>query len=351
MAQDKRVKINPTYEELKEAEWLECEEALGARYKEYRRLWNELPQKGEVSEFPLNLDIESTSFCNLKCPMCYRTLVDFDSKHSDRLGFMDLGLYKKIIDEGAKYGLYAIKLNYTGEPLLHKQLPEMIEYAKKNGVVDVQFNTNGVLLRGDLAERVLDAGVDRIIISFDSIKKERYEQIRVGAVFEEVVRNVEDFVSLRNKKGMKKPCVRISMVKMKENLDEVDEFYRFWKERVDLVTFVNYVNYLGEDKEADKRYIAKIDNQDDDFICAQLWQRMFIIWDGTITPCCGDLDISLKLGNAKTDSIYNIWHSGEYQQMRKWHWEGNYRKMAICNKCTLPYTSKILDELSTTQGS
>ncbi len=340
------VKINPTYEEVRESPVLRCEEDLPPRYWEYRKKWEENPKKGIVEDFPLNLDLEVTSYCNLRCPMCYRTFEGWEKKNHPRLGYMDWNLFKKCIDEGADYGLYAVKLNYEGEPLLHPKLPEMIAYAKKKGVVDVQFNTNGVLLKGDLAKKIIDAGVDKVIISFDSIKKERYESIRVGAVFEEVVRNVEEFVKLRNESGRKGPCIRISMVKMKENLDEVDEFYRFWKERgVDLVTYVNYVNYKGKDPEADKRYISHPIRLRDDFVCAQLWQRMFVLQDGTITPCCGDLDAQEVLGNAWTDSLRDVWLGDKFSRLRDLHWSGRYKEMKICRTCTLPYTVALLEDL------
>ncbi len=345
---EKEVKINPTYEEVRDRDVLKCEEDLPGRYWEYRRKWEENPKKNIVEDFPLNLDLEVSSYCNLRCPMCYRTLVDFEGKENKRLGFMSWELFSKCIDEGAEYGLYAVKLNYLGEPLMHKDIPKMIAYAKKKGVVDVQFNTNGVLLEGELAERIIDSGVDRVIISFDSIKKEKYEAIRIGARFEDVVKNVEDFIALRRKKGLKRPCIRVSMVKMRDNLDEVDEFYNFWMERgVDLVTYVNYVNYMGKDPDAEKRYISKPTKMRDDFICAQLWQRLFVWWDGRITPCCGDYEAGCLLGDANKDSLHEIWVGPRLQSLRDLHWNGRYKEMSICRQCTLPYTVAVMEGMDT----
>ncbi len=341
----KNVRINPTYEEIKDQNILECEKHLPERYWEYRRKWEINPKYNIVEDFPLNLDLEVTSYCNLRCPMCYRTIVKMDKTKKEKLGFMSWQLFQKCIDEGAQYGLYAIKLNYRGEPLLHKDLPKMIAYAKKKGVVDVQFNTNGVLLKGDLAREILEAGVNKVIISFDSIRKEKYEKIRVGAVFEEVVKNVEDFIHLRDSLGLKSSvCVRVSMVKMKDNLDEVDEFYNFWKQRgADIISYVNYVNYLGLDPQAENRYPKKPNAMKDDFICAQLWQRLFVLWNGTVTPCCGDLEANCKLGDANTDSLYSIWKGTLLNNLRSLHWNGQYKQMQICNKCSLPYTVAALE--------
>jgi len=100
-------------------------------YKKYRKDWMENPKKFIVSDFPLHLDIEATNRCNLKCVFCDK--LPYLSK--DKIGDMDMGLYKKIIDEGARYGLMGVKLSYRGEPLLNKNVVEMVKYAKNRAIL------------------------------------------------------------------------------------------------------------------------------------------------------------------------------------------------------------------------
>ena len=78
-------------------------------YNNYRKAWHELPLYRNPGSFPLHLDIELTTTCNLKCIQCFQS---FDPPEPQ---FMDFELYKKIIDQGPK----AVKLNYRGEPLLY----------------------------------------------------------------------------------------------------------------------------------------------------------------------------------------------------------------------------------------
>ena len=52
---------------------------------------------------------------------------------------MDFKLFKKVVDEGSENGLYSIKLNYLGEPLMNKNLPKMVEYAKAADDGDFQY--------------------------------------------------------------------------------------------------------------------------------------------------------------------------------------------------------------------
>ena len=148
------------------------EKSFGKKYFAYRKKWKDYPQKRIVGNFPLHLDIESTNTCNLNCPMCGRNWM------KERLGFIDFGLYKKIINQAAKYHLPSVKLNYRGEPLLHPKISEMVRYAKEKGILEVQFNTNGLLLNEKKAKELIEAGLDRIIFSFDGATKKTYEKIR-----------------------------------------------------------------------------------------------------------------------------------------------------------------------------
>ena len=138
-------------------------ENQSTEYQKYRRNWIECPSKFILRDFPMHLDIETTSRCNLRCTFCDKLPL----LTKDRLGYIDLSLYKKIIDEGAEHHLWGVKLSYRGEPLLHKDIVEMVEYARRKGVLDVYFNTNGMLLTPIMSEKLIDAGLNRISISVE----------------------------------------------------------------------------------------------------------------------------------------------------------------------------------------
>ena len=60
-------------------EQFEKNKALGweEEYAEYRKNWKEFPSKQYVSEYPLLVDIELSSLCNLRCPMCFTNTEEF----------------------------------------------------------------------------------------------------------------------------------------------------------------------------------------------------------------------------------------------------------------------------------
>lgn len=129
-----KIQVNPNFHILTGKNILDKDDPV---FREYRRKWEEWPRTFTVGEFPLHLDIEATCLCNFHCPFCATSYEPIGGK-----GFMSFETFKKIIDEGAEYGLCAIKLNSggRGEPMLNTLLSEVVAYAKSKRVMDVNFN-------------------------------------------------------------------------------------------------------------------------------------------------------------------------------------------------------------------
>jgi len=309
-----KVIVDPTYQLLKKGP-----EDQSPRYREYRRKWVENPKKHIVEEFPIHLDLESTSGCNLKCPMC------FQSYNPPKPGFMDFNLFKKIIDEGAEKGLCSVKLQYRGEPLLHPKLVDMVRYAKEKGVIEVMFNTNATLLTEDKSRAFVEAGLDKIVCSIDGYTKEVYEKIRVGAKFETILNNIKTLQRVKKEMGSKKPIVRVQMVDTPWNHDQIKGYLRFWGKIADQVGIEEMQDWRL-DKNAP-------DTPTPEFCCPQLWQRLVILWDGKVVPCCGDHYQRMVIGDAATTKISEIWLGDKMNQLRELHMRGEAHKINICKSC------------------
>jgi radical SAM protein with 4Fe4S-binding SPASM domain len=328
------IRINPNYTEVKISKNIcKWEQTRSAKYWEYRKKWSENPKKQIVGKFPLHLDIESTRKCNLLCPMCPRTIkINRGEKLEE--DDIDFDLAKKVIDEGAANGLYSIKFSYLGEPLMNRRLPELIKYAKDKGIIDTMFNTNATLLTEYMSRKLIKAGLDKLFISFDSPFKEKYNKIRVGTDFDTVFNNVKRFVEIRNELGSLTPIVRVSMVVMKENKCDVLDYIKLWKDVVDLIGFSYYVNPQGMDK--NDRYAIEL-KAHKNFICPQLYQRLFVHYNGKIGLCCVDYDAELNLGNAWKNNIKDVWLGEKLQNIRKLHNKGRWKEIELCKRCHLPY--------------
>lgn len=294
-------------------------------YQEYRRRWREDPATFTVGPFPIHLDIESTDVCNLRCPFCATTT---DNWGPVKPGYMQMGLFKRIIDEGADNGLCSIKLSFRGEPMLHQQLPEMVSYAKEKGIMDIYFNTNGTMLREDSIRRLIDAGLDRISISFEGTTKEVYESKRVGAKYEEVIENVRTLRRIREEKGVTYPKIRIQTVMLPDLKDDFSKYVDFWSELADEVAYLD-----GRREGPDDNHKGMVA----DWACPFLYQRMTILWDGTLLPCLmhGVAEFGLMaLGNVQEVSIRDMWLSARENMYRDLHKTGQAHKLEACDRCS-----------------
>lgn len=314
-----KVLIDPTFNLVR----TRCEEDSKA-YREYRRRWRENPQKHIVGTFPIHLDLEATTRCNLKCFMCFQS---YDTPKSD---IMDIKLFKKIIDEGVQRGLCSIKTQYRGEPLLYPAMTEMIRYAKNKGIIEVSFNTNATLLNEARTRSLIKVGLDKIICSIDGYTKDVYENVRIGASFETVLNNIKGIQRLKKEMDSKKPIVRVQMVDTPRNHHQIDEYLKFWGEIAEQVAVEDMLDWKAEEEDGTPL---------SDFACAQLWQRLVVLADGDVLPCCramrggnGKLEV---LGNVKERSISEMWNSDKLNRFRELHKKGKSHKMRMCRVCGL----------------
>jgi radical SAM protein with 4Fe4S-binding SPASM domain len=311
----------------------------GERFLEYRRQWYEYPRHFIIGEFPTHLDIESTNVCNLKCPFCAVTSKNWGPH---RPGCMDFGLFQRVIDEGVGNGLCSIKLSLRGEPMLYPKLGEMVRYAKDKGILDIYFNTNATLLDEDKINRLIDAGLDRISISFEGITKEVYESYRVGAKYEDVVTNVKTLRHIRDRRSLSYPQIRVQTVLLPELKESFPHYIEFWQGIADEVA---YLDSRCETPDDDHRGLVA------DWACPFLWQRIAILWDGTLLPCLmhGVSDFNLMaLGNVKEISIKETWQSEKATQYRELHKSGQAHKLEACDRCS--YRAMELEKLGVKKG-
>lgn len=137
---------------------------------------------------PSHFVVESTNKRNLSCPMCSRSM-------SPSFGHMGFELFRKIVDENRD----AIELLLpfgAGEPLMNPRIFDMIAYCKRAGI-KTELSTNATLLNREMSLKLLDSGLDYLILAFDGATPEVYEKYRKGAKFEKVRQNILEFLRLK----------------------------------------------------------------------------------------------------------------------------------------------------------
>ena len=293
-------------------------------YLVYRYKFRLFPKRKILTNFPPYLLIEPTSVCNLRCIMCFQVDTSFTKKKY--MGMMPWDIFTKAVDEASEKGCKAITLASRGEPTLHPKLPKMIKYISDKGILDLKINTNATKLNDKLSYAILENNVSELVFSVDAGTKETYEQIRVLGKFDKVLNNIKNFNKIRSNYFKKSACItRISGVKVKKE-QNIDQMVSFWEKYVDEVSI----------KPATPRWDSynnkpiKITKS-----CNQLWERMYVWYDGKINPCDFDYKSFLSVGNIKNNSLEEIWNSNEYNSLRKKHIEKKRSDCFPCDRCPL----------------
>ncbi|MBD3313729.1 radical SAM protein [Candidatus Woesearchaeota archaeon] len=277
-----------------------------------------------VSKVPHSLMIETSNTCNLRCTMCSTK----DSKR--KKGSMSMDMYRRIIDDAADSGVRHIALHTVGEPLMHRNIVDMIRIAKKKGLY-VMISTNGQLLTPEKSKELISSRLDMIRFSLEGYEKKLYESIRVGGNFDRLVKNLRDFKAIRKSMKKNKPWMEINSVLIKEDINYAKKFYRFWKPMVDLVKFSVEANQAGYSPHKIHPSLRKYFTSREP--CHLLWGTMSISWNGDVTACCIDFENKLKVGDIRNHTIKQVWNSKTYFKMRKNHINGRFGAMPLCGPC------------------
>jgi radical SAM protein with 4Fe4S-binding SPASM domain len=308
-------------------------EGWEAEYRAYRQRWWEYPAKQHVAEYPLLVDLELASLCNLKCPMCYTITDSFKAKVN--AGLMDFKLFTRIMDEiGGQ--VPALRLSLRGEPTIHPKFCECIAYAKQRGLREVSTLTNGSKLTPEFFTRMLEAGIDWITVSVDGLD-ETYEHIRKPIKFSQIMDRIKAMKRIKDERGLHRPVIKVQSV-WPAIRECPERFYNTFAPYVDLVAFNPLIDYLGKDEDI---------VYEDNFSCCQFYQRVVVGSDGRVMMCSNDEEGTVIVGDANKESIHAIWHGAALQRMREIHLQRNgFRQVPVCAKCYLPRRT---DDSETTQ--
>ncbi len=306
---------------------------MSSRLIRMARIFRDFRRRADrVHALPIRLWIETSSACNLRCVMCPNK--DFPPA---RKGVMELGLFRKIVDE-ARHFAHDVYLHHRGEPLLNPALFDMIRTARAAGLT-TRFHTNGVLLDEDKARRLLEAGPDLVSFSVDGFTPETYERIRAGAVFERTVTNILRLAALRRERKLKRPYIVIEKIRFRQREDARDAGAvgalrrRFLEAGVDEI--IEKEEYTWAAPDAPRPEGVRSASP-----CTFPWYAMVICHDGTVTPCPQDFHAHLALGNVRESTLAEIWNGDKYRDLRR-RLAGDLESLPLCRQCDRLYRKTV----------
>ncbi|PIS47235.1 MAG: radical SAM protein [Elusimicrobia bacterium CG08_land_8_20_14_0_20_51_18] len=286
---------------------------------------------------PYSMHIDICSLCNFKCKFCFQADEEGMKKKGLKRGLMKMELFKKIIDDSAKFPekFRKVKIGLHGEPTMHPELPRMIDYVRSRNVTGIiELFTNGSLLNPKLNRAMIDAGLDRINISVEGLTPEKYKEITGVAVdMTKFAANLKDLYEAR------KDC-KIYVKVVDEGLAEDDKkkFYDTFGDICDEIFVEHMVPQWSETNkfslETTGMYGQKVSGYKK--ICPFIFMYMHVNYDGTVSPCTLDWSKEVLIGDVTKESVTDIWRGKKMKDLQIAQLEGKRDRIPLCSTCMAP---------------
>lgn len=290
---------------------------------------------------PRRIFIEPTNACNLNCIHCVH-----DGTMTRPTGFMDMGLFRKILQDIRDLKRVSeVVLFQTGEPLLHRNIAEMVRIASEQYDFFTKMNTNGVNLTRALSESLLRSRIDYMVFSLDAATETSYNAIKRKPFFKKVVNNILDYLEIwgRLDTGFARTMLApdIILVEQNHNRSQVESFKRmFQRLPVGHVEVYELFNYMGAIEEANSKYPERKTTPRHRWPCCNTpWDVVGVRWNGDVVGCIYDYDNRYVIGNVTDHSLLEIWNSCRMMEFRRSLLNRDYKAIEqngpLCSECTI----------------
>jgi GTP 3',8-cyclase len=194
-----------------------------------------------------NLRLSVTDRCNLRCSYCMPEADYVWLPREDILHFEEI---ETLVDVFISLGVDKVRLT-GGEPLLRRDLPALIErLAQRPAIRDLALTTNGVLLAAQ-ARALRDAGLHRLTVSLDTLRRDRFQALARYDELDRVLAGIDRAAPLFS--GLKLDSVVIRGVNDDELIDLVEFARRYQAE----IRFIEYMDVGGATAWAMSRVVSR----------------------------------------------------------------------------------------------
>jgi radical SAM protein with 4Fe4S-binding SPASM domain len=304
--------------------------------------------------FPIQVDIEASGVCNLKCPSCPRS-----HDGSSSAGWIEPNVLETILDK-MPFRPKDVLLGGVGEPLANPHLDGLIDVMARRGI-ECRMFTNGTLLNASSQNMLLShRNLRSVGVSIDGATKESFEQLRRGANFEKWKEHVQSFCESAALKRGRSFIVSTNTVVSKYNINEIPDIISLvaglgvkHMQLIDMIPaedeardmvapIAQYDSIIGMVKDIERQFDLHIIYSRRRFQfppkvakrCMLPWSYILVKANGDIEGCCALFGRNGKpvMGNILKQSFEEIWHGEAFREFRIGSTKGTN---AMCNLC--PY--------------
>ena len=293
------------------------------------------------SKDPIVYNIETTNRCNMKCQMCPRTtMMTREIEDIDKETFISVvnqikphtpenwskwktfcekryGIFENEMSEN-HFFLYiipkVIQLHGYGDPLLDKHMHEYVSILKEKGF-NSYFSCNPSNINLGLTYKMLDNGLDYIKYSIESVDDEEHKKVRGEASnFSESYEKILKVLEYKKENGLNTTIVitmlDLNRTNQKEDYDNLLKAF----EKLDV-----YIYLKSEDTQWYREDYHGTNSIHWSEPCKHPWTSMTIKSNAEATMCMEDYNNDIILGNAKENSLSDIWNGETYKEFREQH--------------------------------
>jgi radical SAM protein with 4Fe4S-binding SPASM domain len=300
---------------------------------------------------PYSIYVFPSTYCNFKCVYCAHMFSPevIKEKYGLERQHMPMETFLKVIAQMAEFPQQFRLLSLTGqgEPLMNKNIPEMVSIAKAANVAErIEIISNGRLLSRKMADGLIDAGLDTLRISLQGLTTQKYKEIGgVNVEFDEIYENIRYFH--QNSKGTE---LFVKIMDVSLDAGEEAQFYEKFKDCSDRMYIERMLPaYAGvaitQDMKTNyDRYGRTIEHRK---ACPLAFYMLGVFPEGDVEPC-DTIYKPVVLGNIHNEKLLDMWQGEKLREFWKEHLRGNRNNNPKCANCNAPddvsHPEDILDQ-------
>lgn len=299
--------------------------------------------------------IEVTNICNFNCNFCVYNLMKREK------GFMDLDLFKKIVTEISENGNSQIVFfHLMGEPLLHPDIIEMLNYAsKKTSRQDLVTNASTLDSEKKIRD-LFDTGLTNINISFYNKTEHDFIMRNANISFNSYLKIIKNIIKTKYKYGydtdiqlyffnrsIQSNSLLSNSIPKLEEIDAVKNNIQYWRHflfnlkeiygyNIDILPYVDEIRHkdmiiwhqiklcrdFGIILKPFHQWFCSQSPHYKKAILGKCWMvltqdELAILWNGDVVLCCLDYDGETKIGNMKDTSVQKILTSNKMKEVKR----------------------------------